>query len=66
MPAVANDTARRQFTVTVPHGAWDPGIQTVRMAAGVGVWDTAAGSYLAPGRRPPQQRPAVPHRAGRP
>src|SRR5436305_5820381 len=49
-PAVSVDMARRQFDVRVPHAAWDPGQSTVRMAAGVGPWDGAAGTYLQPGR----------------
>ena len=32
-----------------PHRAWNPGHGTVRLAAGVGLWDTAAGRYLVPG-----------------
>ena len=47
-PAVDVDLTRRQFEVSVPHAAWDPGRGKVRMAAGVGLWDTAANSYLAP------------------
>lgn len=43
------DTARRQIDVRVPHAAWDPGSLVVRMAAGVGLWDVAAGTYLKPG-----------------
>jgi hypothetical protein len=40
---------RNQITVTVPHAAWDPGSATVRLAAGVGLWDQGAGDYLIPG-----------------
>ncbi|MFL5886097.1 MAG: hypothetical protein ACJ77M_13590, partial [Thermoleophilaceae bacterium] len=47
-PTVSVDTTRRQFDVRVPHAAWDPGQSTVRMAAGVGLWDAGAGSYLQP------------------
>jgi hypothetical protein len=43
------DAERRQIDVRVPHAAWNPGTATVRMAAGVGLWDTAAGTYLKPG-----------------
>jgi pimeloyl-ACP methyl ester carboxylesterase len=43
------DSARRQIDVRVPHAAWNPGSSVVRMAAGVGVWDAAAGSYAQPG-----------------
>jgi hypothetical protein len=48
-PTVSVDLARRQITVEVPHSAWDPGTSTVRLAAGVGLWDQASGSYLLPG-----------------
>jgi hypothetical protein len=48
-PSVSIDLQRRQITVLVPHGAWNPGSSTVRLAAGVGLWNSAAGSYLLPG-----------------
>lgn len=48
-PSVSIDLARRQITVEVPHSEWDPGTSTVRLAAGVGLWDEATGSYLLPG-----------------
>src|SRR5581483_3946602 len=48
-PTVAIDRARRQITVEVPHTEWDPGTSTVRVAAGVGLWNEAAGAYLLPG-----------------
>jgi hypothetical protein len=47
-PQVAIDQTRRQIQVVVSHTAWDPGTRTVRMAAGVGLWDKAAGRYLVP------------------
>ena len=47
-PEATVDLERRQVEVRVPHAAWDPGTSTVRMAAGVGLWDPGAGSYLAP------------------
>ena len=47
-PSVTVDVGRRQFEVIVPHAAWDPGRRTVRMAAGVGLWDGAGDRYLAP------------------
>jgi hypothetical protein len=47
-PSVSVDLTRRQFTVLVPHGAWDPTGQTVRLAAGVGLWDNADDRYLLP------------------
>jgi hypothetical protein len=48
-PTVAVDLARRQITVQVPHSEWNPGSSTVRLAAGVGLWNEASGSYLLPG-----------------
>src|SRR5439155_1271585 len=48
-PSASVDLRRRQFDVRIPHAAWNPGRSTVRMAAGVGLWNTAAGSYLKPG-----------------
>src|SRR5437867_1684909 len=47
-PLVAVDTGQRQIEVRVPHAAWDPGSQLVRLAAGVGLWDKANGRYLLP------------------
>jgi predicted esterase len=47
-PTATVDRTRRQFDVRVPHAAWNPGNGVVRMAAGVGLWDPGAGSYLAP------------------
>jgi predicted esterase len=48
-PGVKLDRKRRQFTVKVPRSDWDPGTGTVRMSAGVGLWDVEQGRYLAPG-----------------
>ena len=48
-PTASVDLARRQFDVRIPHAAWNPGDAVVRMAAGVGLWDTSAGTYLQPG-----------------
>jgi hypothetical protein len=50
-PTASVDLRRRQVDVRVPHAAWNPGEGKVRLAAGVGLWDTAAGRYLAPGPR---------------
>src|SRR4051794_24570694 len=47
-PSVVVDRNRRQIEVRVPTSAWDPGAGVVRLAAGVGLWDKAAGRYLAP------------------
>lgn len=43
------DRARRQITVRLPRAMYDPGRRTLRLAAGVGLWDAAAKSYLKPG-----------------
>jgi hypothetical protein len=48
-PSVSVDLVRRQITVQVPHREWNPGSATVRLAAGVGLWNAATGSYLLPG-----------------
>jgi predicted esterase len=45
---VTVDATRRQIEVRVPHSAWDPTGQTVRLAAGVGLWDKATSRYLLP------------------
>ena len=47
-PAVSVDKQRRQITVSVPHSEWNPGTSVVRLAAGVGLWDSTANSYLLP------------------
>lgn len=47
-PQVSVDLARRQIQVIVPHADWNPTGQVVRLAAGVGLWDKAAGRYLLP------------------
>ncbi|MDQ6811639.1 MAG: hypothetical protein M3Z95_07050 [Actinomycetota bacterium] len=47
-PSVSVDLARRQITVLVSHGQWNPGTETVRLAAGVGLWNTATNAYLLP------------------
>ncbi|MGH8455632.1 MAG: hypothetical protein ACRETW_01770 [Stenotrophobium sp.] len=48
-PTVTIDLPRRQYTVLVPHGAWNSAGQVVRMALGVGLWDAANNRYLLPG-----------------
>ena len=48
-PTVTVDLVRRQVQVLVPHSAWDPTGRTVTLAAGVGLWNSAAGTYLLPG-----------------
>ena len=45
-PSVTVDLDRRQFTVTVAHAAWNPGLTKVRTTVGVGLWGN--GAYLAP------------------
>jgi hypothetical protein len=48
-PTVSVDMTRRQFTVMLPHTAFDPTGQVVRLAMGVGLWNTAGNQYLLPG-----------------
>ena len=40
-PTVSVDLTRHQITVEVPHSEWNPGTATVRLAAGVGLWNAA-------------------------
>jgi hypothetical protein len=47
-PSVSVDETRRQITVEVAHSEWNPGTSTVRLAAGVGLWNQASSSYLLP------------------
>src|SRR5206468_1301912 len=47
-PRVRVDLKRRQIEVRIPHAAWNPRRSTVRLAAGVGLWDKAAASYAQP------------------
>ena len=42
------DRRRRQLEVRIPHRAWNPRRSTVRLAAGVGLWDAGSGGYLLP------------------
>jgi C-terminal binding-module, SLH-like, of glucodextranase len=48
-PSVRVDRRRRQIQVTIPHRDWNPHRATVRLAAGVGLWDRSSGRYLLPG-----------------
>src|SRR5207245_9886331 len=47
-PTVSVDLLRHQITVTVSHSEWNPGTSVVRLAAGVGLWNSAANRYLLP------------------
>ena len=47
-PTATVDLRRRQFDVVVPRAAFDPGRRSVRLAAGVGIWDTEANHYATP------------------
>src|SRR3954469_6135382 len=49
-PTATENLVSNQIDVRVAHAAWDPGQSTVRMAAGVGLWDPPGGRYLNPGR----------------
>jgi pimeloyl-ACP methyl ester carboxylesterase len=48
-PRVSISKRRRQIQVRVSHRDWNPGQKKVRLAAGVGLWDSAAHAYLIPG-----------------
>jgi len=48
-PRVSISKRRRQIQVKVSHRAWNPRKRTVRMAAGVGLWDSKSHGYLIPG-----------------
>jgi hypothetical protein len=56
-PSVSVDLARRQITVLVSHGQWNPGGSTVRVAAGVGLWNGSTNSYLLPGAQSSATQP---------
>jgi predicted esterase len=56
-PQVSISEPRRQIQVLVPHSAWDPDERVVRLAAGVGLWNKAAGRYLVPGNGATATRP---------
>jgi hypothetical protein len=47
-PSVRVDLERRQVELVVAHRAFDPGQSALRTTVGVGLWDPATGSYLAP------------------
>ena len=63
---VSVDRRRRQITVRVPHRGWNPGRRSVRMAAGVGLWDAAAGRYLTPAASATATRPGGAPASGSP
>ena len=56
-PGVRVDVERRQVELRVEHAAWNPGTSTVRMAAGVGLWDRANDRYLRPAERAGEDTP---------
>ncbi len=56
-PRVATSTARRQIDVQIRHSAWNPGRRTIRLAAGVGLWNTETNRYLLPGASADATRP---------
>ncbi len=47
-PTARVSKRRRQITVSVPRQRWDPGSETVRVAAATGLWDRQAKTYLQP------------------
>ncbi len=48
-PRAKVDLRRRQIAVRIAHEDWNPGLGTVRLAAAVGLWDSAQDRYLVPG-----------------
>jgi pimeloyl-ACP methyl ester carboxylesterase len=54
---VSFDTKRAQITVSVPHEAWDPKTNVVRLSAGVGLWNKPAHAYLLPSQQSSQNTP---------
>jgi hypothetical protein len=56
-PTVSIDMARRQITVSVLHSEWSPGSSIVRLAAGVGLWNSATSKYLLPGKEATETTP---------
>jgi pimeloyl-ACP methyl ester carboxylesterase len=51
------DRRRRQIEVRVPRRAWNPKRRSVRLAAGVGLWDAAENRYLLPAERRDETTP---------
>ena len=47
-PTVSISKRRRQIQILVPHSAWNPHRRSVRLAAGVGLWNNADNRYLIP------------------
>jgi C-terminal binding-module, SLH-like, of glucodextranase len=47
-PKVSISRTRRQIDVRVSHAQWNPRRKSVRLWAGVGLWDASAGKYLLP------------------
>ncbi len=47
-PGLQIDLLRRQYHITLPHSAWRPDGQPVRLAAGFGLWDAQGQRYLQP------------------
>ena len=47
-PTVNVDTTRSQIEVLIPASVWNPSGKIVRLAAGVGLWNSGANSYLLP------------------
>jgi hypothetical protein len=56
-PRVSISKRRRQIQVMVSHRTWNPGRRTVRMAAGVGLWDSKSHGYLIPGAAASASKP---------
>jgi C-terminal binding-module, SLH-like, of glucodextranase len=46
--AASVDVRRRQVEMRVPHALWNPATSSLRLAAGVGLWDRTQQRYLLP------------------
>src|SRR5437667_6959733 len=58
-PLVAVDTGHRQIEVRVPHAAWNPGSQVVRLAAGLGLGTRETAATFFRRARPAARNPAA-------
>src|SRR5918997_4970942 len=56
-PGVTVDAERRQVEIRVDHPPWNPGTGTWKMAAGVGLWDTASNQFAQPQAEATETRP---------
>ncbi|MBV9311322.1 MAG: hypothetical protein JOZ73_10845, partial [Solirubrobacterales bacterium] len=66
VPRVRVDRRRRQITVAIAHRSWNPRRRTIRLAAGVGLWNSASRSYLLPRAQADATHPGGAGTAARP